>query len=206
MSELVLERAPLSAADREAAPAAAGAGFGIRLVARIIDFGLHSVVAWFGYAVLWIIVYAADTLITRGASVLVMRLDMPSFTEWLVGAMGYAAYHAIMERWYGASLGKLITGLVVLSEDGTRPALWQTWWRSMAVYLDQWLFGLPALASMHPPANQRCGDRWARTIVVRRRDVPASLRQPWANFVVSLTAGVSVDITLVMIGYLFRLL
>jgi hypothetical protein len=69
-------------------------------------------------------------------------------------------------------LGKLICGLVVVKENGQSCGLLAAFGRSLAFFVDSLFWGIPALISMSDSAKQqRLGDRWAKTMVVKRRDL-----------------------------------
>jgi uncharacterized RDD family membrane protein YckC len=94
----------------------------------------------------------------------------------LCGSTLYAA----MSEWIGgATLGKLACGLRVVSDDFSTVTFRGALVRAVAFFVDGMLFGLVALHAMQQSRmQQRYGDRWGRTLVVRVQAVPESDRGP----------------------------
>ena len=166
-----------------------GAGVGIRAAARIIDiiYGLFlGLVAGFigGIALL---ILEQMGLVAPGWQ---NRIEGGGPSEWAVSLLGTLLYHWLTEWVFGASLGKLICQLRVVSEDGQSITATQAFKRSLAYFWDALLFGLVAVHAMRQsPLNQRYGDRWAKTIVVKSRDVSAEARSGPEMFVLGLLMG-----------------
>jgi hypothetical protein len=49
------------------------------------------------------------------------------------------------------------------------------------------------------PANQRHGDVWAQTLVVRLSSIETSARPSWIRFVLVIAAALSLDLVLIFI-------
>jgi uncharacterized RDD family membrane protein YckC len=97
----------------------------------------------------------------------------------LVSFLGNTLYHAISECIGGASVGKLVCGLRVVSEDFTPVSFRGALIRSAVFPLDAVFFGLIAYRSMKRSSlAQRVGDHWGGTAVVSRRNFPAAARGP----------------------------
>ena len=170
-------------------PVLVGAGFWIRALARLIDY------AW---------TYALGVLVGINAGITLAILEALSIVEpgWadrvgqnnlltvILSLFGYVAYHTFCEGLHGASLGKLICGLRVRAQDlapcRMKPALQ----RSMAFYLDGMVFGAVGYMEMQKTLmEQRHGDRWARTVVVKTSQVPGEARRPNLQFPYAFALG-----------------
>lgn len=153
------------------------AGFAIRAGARIIDTLAYSVVA----------LVVGLTLGIVGA---ILNMAGLVGDEWLArleqtGALGYVAsfvaaiaYHTVSEWVAGTSLGKLICGLRVAREDLAPCGPGAALVRSIAYFLDGLFFGLVAYSAMSKSVTQqRYGDQWAHTVVVKARTAPQSAKR-----------------------------
>ncbi len=95
----------------------------------------------------------------------------------LYGALRLA-YHTLYEGASGATLGKRIAKLRVVSVDGGPVGFRRAFKRNLARLLDAVAFYLVALvvaAQPGPKRSQRIGDRWAGTLVVDARRAEATL-------------------------------
>ncbi len=163
------------------------AGFIIRAVARIIDvvvgilIGIPSTMAAF----------LLLTILGAQGSFQDWARQMQELSAWAIALslVGSTLYAAVAEWMGGATVGKLACGLRVLSEDFGPPTIRGTFIRALSFLIDGLLFGLPALHSMQQgPLQQRYGDKWGRTIVVKLREVPGSGQSP-IRMVVGLSIG-----------------
>jgi len=164
-----------------------GAGFGLRVLARVLD-----------YAVLYFAIFVASLFsgIMIGIFASLTGRPLPSnlgevgWQYYAATFIGFFLYHWICEGAHGSTLGKLICGLVVISEDGNPCGMKAAAGRSLAYYIDGLVFGLVAYFSMkESPKRQRLGDKWNDTMVVRRADVaPQVLRSSGRFLLVFLTA------------------
>ncbi len=72
------------------------------------------------------------------------------------------------ECFFTATLGHWLVGLKVIEEGGLKADFLQTIKRRLADIIDIFFFGIPAMISINKTVNnQRLGDLWAETIVVR---------------------------------------
>ncbi len=111
---------------------------------------------------------------------------------FLLSLLGVTAYHAISEYMGGASVGKLVCGLRVVGQDLGRMTMRSSTIRSLAFYIDGMFLGAVAYLNMsRSPANQRAGDRWARTIVLKRSHVPESIAFSGAETFFGILAGLA---------------
>jgi uncharacterized RDD family membrane protein YckC len=84
------------------------------------------------------------------------------------------AYYVALEGLFGATIGKYVVGVRVMSIDGGRPGIARATLRNVLRLVD----GLPALnilgvlSIVFSPERARIGDKLARTRVVFRQEVP----------------------------------
>jgi len=184
-----------------------GAGFWIRALARIIDMTFHLIGSFIALlpTTLFLVIYAGimntdfhqyfDKLVNGGTTLIL-------FIFSLAGAI---MFHSISEGLNGASLGKRICDLVVISDKQVLCSFKAAVGRSAAFYIDGLFFG--AVGAVHmsdTQLSQRLGDKWNHTIVCRRKKVhPSILESKYGLFTVFIFAIV-VDITLQSIGFILK--
>jgi uncharacterized RDD family membrane protein YckC len=171
-------------------PVTVGAGFWIRALARLVDtvygFALGVVAGVFG-AIIVPILEALSVVepgwgdrISQGSNL------MPT----LMSLVGYLFYYTTCEGLCGASLGKLVCGLRVLSEDLSPCSLKPAFVRSLAGFVDGLFFGVIGYMSMSKTlTQQRHGDHWARTVVVRNSQVPLGSKRSTTQYLLALALG-----------------
>jgi uncharacterized RDD family membrane protein YckC len=77
--------------------------------------------------------------------------------------------------------------------------------RNLAYYIDSFFFGLVAYSSMSKsPRQQRLGDKWAHTVVVKSATLPAGV--PAGNVGLAIALGTMAHVALSMAGVLSKLL
>jgi uncharacterized RDD family membrane protein YckC len=180
------------------------AGFGIRLLARIIDtiFGF-----FIGYAAG---IFAGTTIVGLADAGTIPpgwqeRLREFSLIPFGCGLLGNIAYHFFCEGVHGATLGKLCCGLRVVTEDGRPSNLKGAMIRTLAYYIDSFFFGMVGYDSMQKsPLNQRYGDQWGKTAVVKIKLMPAEAQRPSALFIAGLLIGVTCCAGMLAIGLIFK--
>ena len=81
----------------------------------------------------------------------------------------------------GTSIGKLCCGLNIVNLDGSPCSMTAAFKRDLAYYMDGLFFGLIAYESMKKgPLQQRYGDVWAKTVVVRKKEfLPSPMHPTW---------------------------
>jgi len=151
-----------------------GARFWVRAWGQIIDMVVHNVL-WFMSAIAFGVgvgIYAAAT--ATPVEPLTQKLfgNSWSWSDVLGACLGFTAYHAVMERLCGATVGKRLLGLLVVGSDGTPLRFRAALGRALAFNVDGLFFALPAYQAMKLPPHQRLGDRWCDTLVVKRSAVP----------------------------------
>lgn len=87
---------------------------------------------------------------------------------WLL-FLAWGGYFTILEGSFGATLGKMVVGVRVVTLDGEKISYGQAIVRRIGDFLDIYctcgLLGIILIKSSRN--NQRLADRWARTIVVK---------------------------------------
>jgi uncharacterized RDD family membrane protein YckC len=191
---------PLDGAEQETAPVtdkSPSAGFGIRLLARIIDWVFRYFIG-FAAAIL-----AAIVLTILGTSGVIApgwqeRLQDAGFAVVLFGILGDIAYHSFCEGIHGATLGKLCCGICVVTKDFKPSNLKGATIRSLGFLLDAMFFGLIGYNSMSgSPLNQRYGDVWGKTVVVKVKKLSPESRRSSTRFIVGLLVGAGCDLVIV---------
>jgi uncharacterized RDD family membrane protein YckC len=172
-----------------AQPAVVGAGFRIRALARVIDtvFGL-AVGRVAGSAALVVLLDLEALSVSHPGWRL--RIMHERMLLMLFGLVGVILYHTVCEGLHGSTLGKFVCGLNVLSEDCTPCCLWPAFVRSVGYFIDAIAFGLVAYLEMSRTLmEQRHGDHWVRTVVVKSLQVPEESKRSDARFFAVLVAG-----------------
>ena len=167
-----------------------GAGFWIRALARLIDSVVGLILGRFsGYAgSLILIALQLFNLVRPGWPMRILQERMLMIPFSLVGVV---LYHTACEGIYGATPGKFFCGLRVLSEDLKPCGLKAGLVRSLAYFIDALIFGLVAYFSMNKTsAQQRHGDHWAHTVVVKNAEVPQESKRSEFRLFGALVAGI----------------
>jgi uncharacterized RDD family membrane protein YckC len=100
----------------------------------------------------------------------------------------------------------MILGLTVLDATGGFCKPGAALGRELAYYIDALFFGIVAYASMNKSAcQQRLGDKWAHTVVVRRRSLQPAQRRSTGRFVAAVAASCLVYCALMLASLLTRL-
>jgi uncharacterized RDD family membrane protein YckC len=178
------------------------AGFGIRATARVIDMVLA-----FAVAIISVIIAMIVLAIKRQpGSPEAWGQAMGEFSLWGAAAsiLGNVLYHSISESVGGASLGKLVCGLRVVSEDFAPVSFRGAAIRSAAFFVDSMFFGWIGYRSMERSAlYQRLGDHWGRTAVVKTGAFRAAGRGP-ARVLVGLFLGLMTWVTVQVLLFVAR--
>lgn len=149
-------------------PIPAGAGFGIRLAARVIDLAYGFVLSLAVGIFTGVLFAVLQSMGLMGEEWLEV-LGAESNTDFLVGILAIILYHTCSEGIGSASLGKLILGLRVVQEDGRPCTFVGALKRDLAYMVDSLFFGLVGYSSMKKsPLQQRYGDKWGKTVVVKK--------------------------------------
>ena len=177
-----------------------GAGFGIRALAHIIDIILGMLLGLLAGFIAGFILSFLDVT-GRIAPGWIERAQGSNPLGMFLSLVGGLLYRSLGEGLYGATLGKLICRLRVLSPAGVPCNLLQAIKRGLAFYWDALFFGLVGYHSMQKsPLNQRYGDLWAKTIVAKTKDIPIPVnKSPWL-FILSFWLGTTCWLTLIVIS------
>lgn len=161
-----------------------GAGFGIRLGARAIDWVYGMMIGFVTGGVaggIFSVLAEMDRLPPDWPEL----LQQHQFVSVSFGLIATFLYGAIAEGTGSITLGKLICGLRVVQVN-ERPVTFQGAVVRNAVYfIDALFFGLVGYTAMsQTPLRQRYGDKWAGTIVVEASVFqPKPKRSAWRKFV-----------------------
>lgn len=188
-------------------PPAEGVRFLPRAGARLIDLVVHYVVALLAGLATGLAIGLYATARNVPVEPLLARLGEAGPFVFVISLLGWVASETVSEGLAGTTPGKLLFGLIVIREDGapcTFPAAVR---RSLAYLLDALFFGAVAYQSMNrSPLQQRYGDRWARTVVVRRSTLPAQRVPSSALIFFAILAGLAADGALLVAGWLIHIL
>jgi len=143
---------------------------GNRILAGIIDYGI---IYGFTFAMIFILGEPNDDsgYSLNGAPSLIPMIF------WLIMTVG-------LESGLGATIGNSISGLKAIPISGQNRKLTfvQSFKRHLLDPIDMFFFGLPAIITIrNTDKNQRIGDLWAKTIVVKTKSI-ASLNEPENQF------------------------
>lgn len=176
-----------------AAPEVEYAGFWVRAGARIIDTILLTVLSAIVGMILGIIGGILQAVGMLDPAWLT-RVQGVSLLGYLFGTLGFISYHALSEWLGGASIGKLILGLRVMNEDLQPCTFGGGLIRSAAYLIDGFCIGLVAYMTMNKSyRQQRLGDQWGRTVVVKASTAPASGKRSGTEILMGLAAGLAVS-------------
>ena len=132
---------------------------GRRILATIVDAIIFSIFYWV-LAVLF-----GSTSVEGGS--FAYSLGAIASLLYIVGVF---AYYLFMEGYLGQTVGKMLLGIKVVSEDtGGVPGLGAAAWRTVLRVIDGILFYAVAFVSvLATQKNRRLGDMAAHTLVVRK--------------------------------------
>lgn len=94
-------------------------------------------------------------------------LSIPYQIAWILPLTGYIAYYLILEYRLGQTVGKMLTGTVVVDEYGNRPSFRQVLLRFLVRHIP--LFN--ALSFFFYKDRRGWHDRWSGTYVVHKSSV-----------------------------------
>jgi uncharacterized RDD family membrane protein YckC len=182
------------------------AGFGIRFAARFIDALFGTLVGLIGGGVGG---FAVGILASLGhvQGDWLGAMKETSLAGYALSMLGGVLYQVTADAVGGASVGKLILGLRVTSEDLTPCTFRGALIRNTAYFLDAFFFGIPAYMAMsNSLLNQRYGDRWGRTVVMRASAVPPDSRKGAGLVALGLISGATLWGLLVALSLFLRVL
>lgn len=171
-----------------------GVGFIVRAVAKTLDLILHNLIG----VGLGLLVGIGIGVLTASAGQAVPEVNDEDLTIRLISGVmatiGFIFYNAICEAYYGATLGKLLLGIHVVNRKGEQISFGSAFVRALVFFIDQFFFGIVAYLSMKGSAlQQRLGDKWAGTVVVKRSEVQSSEIPSGCMFILVLLIGLLFD-------------
>jgi uncharacterized RDD family membrane protein YckC len=152
------------------------AGFGVRAAARILDTLATLLFGAIGGAAGGVLaaVLSLMGILPRGWLERIQGLSAGGFA---FGVLASVTYHTLAEGLGGASVGKALVGLRVTRDDLRPCGVGAAIKRNILYFVDSFFFGLVAYSSMSNSARQqRLGDKWGHTVVVRAASLPPNLR------------------------------
>jgi len=181
------------------------AGFWIRFAARFIDFAFLGFIGFFvaeGLLVALMLAGRRDLISEDGNYASAGLGLMPVFCFIFARFL----YQIICEAAGGITLGKLCCGLRVVRQDGSPCTVRGAFIRNLAYVLDsQFLGGVGYTSMKNSPLNQRYGDVWGKTAVIKSREMsPESKRGP-AHLACTLAFGVFIYAILFATGLLLKI-
>ena len=184
-----------------------GVGFGLRLVARLIDIAFHFIIALFTGFVLGfgLGVYAGMTHQPFAP----MWARATNIGLWSFGSalLGSVAYHTLSESLGGSTLGKRILSMTVVQENGSPCRFDSALIRSLGYFVDALFFGLIGYFAMKDKVTQqRYGDQWAHTIVCKREKAPPQGLRGGGQVALGIFAGAAADGLCLGLPYVIGLL
>jgi uncharacterized RDD family membrane protein YckC len=176
-------------------------GFGRRAGGRVIDL-LGAQAAGFGGGIVAAIVLAVLEAAGVVRSGWLQRFDHGLGFNFLTGTSA-AFLGAAISGWVGgASLGKAILGMRIVSTDGRRAGLGANLKRELVYVVDAFFFGLVAKSAMDAsPLQQRHGDRFADTTVVSAAALTGATVYPVLRMVLGVALGFLVQVVLLSLFF-----
>ncbi len=177
------------------------AGFRIRALARVIDM-------IFCTAMVYLAVHSSGNILLALVNAGVVSPDWyyhaPRFSLIVVifGIVAKVSYHSLCEGLHGATLGKFICRIRVVHQDGKPSTLPGAFIRSIAYLWDcQFLGAAGYYGSMEKsPLNQRYGDVWGKTLVLKNTEINQQNNRPISRFFLGLVWGAASYLALIILG------
>jgi uncharacterized RDD family membrane protein YckC len=183
-----------------------GAGFAIRAAARIADSFVHIAVSALAGVIGAIVLglLAREGIVHHGWQGKIRGLSALGMGAGLTATL---LLHVISEGVAGATPGKYLCGLRVALEDGRRCTGKAALIRSLSYFVDALFCGLIAYHAMQSsPLNQRFGDRWAHTVVIKARALPAGSAARSGPFAVAWTSAIFLNIVIQALALVLKAL
>lgn len=167
-------------------------GFGRRALARIIDL-VAGQLAGFGGGITAAIVLVALEAMGAAAPGWAQRFEHGFLFNMLVGSLASLFGHSVGATISGASLGKALLGLRVARVQGGRAGFKSQFIRELVYFIDGLFFGLVGKSAMDSsPLQQRHGDSWAETVVVRADSAAGHAVASTQRLIVGILVGLAV--------------
>lgn len=167
--------------------------FGIRFAGRLIDWVLHVVLGFVGGIVGTIVAAVLAAAGVLGPDWLARTQEVGWGWNLFWGLCAALMYEVACEGIAGTSVGKLVLGYRVVTTDLRPCTPLKALIRSLAYFIDAMFFGVVAYSAMSGSLlNQRLGDKWADTIVVKSAALPASARRSTGLVALGLLSGMAI--------------
>lgn len=177
-------------------------GFGPRFGARVIDTLAHWAIGYIAGLAGGILFVIAGHVRGESPQAYLQTVRNHYLLPFALSFLGMTFYVSLCESLHGSTLGKQLLGFVVLRESKRPCALWAAMGRELAIMLDGILFGLVgAYAMSGNRREQRYGDQWCRTIVIRRRSAPSDALRSDLRFFGILFLAVAMDGLCLLLPY-----
>lgn len=160
-----------------------GKGFGIRAAAYLLDaiaiFALDLIMGYVVSFVIGMVLFLLGIMVALDA-----RMNL--WVNLAIGVVNSLVYFGLFEALYGASPGKAYLRMRVVMEDGS-PCTWKAALvRGVLRFWDGFMLGIPGMASMQAPLNQRTGDQYAHTLVLAASNPAIQDQRDWIGFLAAL--------------------
>ena len=184
-----------------------GVSFWPRVAARLIDIGVHYIVAFSSGVLFGLLIAIAARLQHNPRALALLRRHSNGIALFLLSLLGSILLEAVCEGFHGSTLGKLLLGFVVVKEDGSPCRPRAALIRSLAYVIDALFFGLIGYLSMQKtPQQQRHGDEWAHTVVCHRSAISPQNLRGGGTFVAAFTMGTMADAVLIVSALVLKVL
>jgi len=182
-----------------------GAGFWIRALARSIDLLVHYAAVFAALILVMLALVIYCDLAHKDFNQFIAKLGPFTFLSALMSVLGALTYHALSESIHGSSLGKLVCGLVVVTDRATPCRFGAAFGRSAAFYIDGLFFGgIAAMSMADSSRHQRLGDKWCHTVVARRSAVPPGALRGASRFILAFVLALAGDMALSGAGLVLK--
>lgn len=175
-----------------------GQGFARRAVAYIIDNLIYIGVFLFMTLVVGLLITFISYILFPEYDV-VTDSTMQRWVSILLSIVLAVVYFASFEWLFGATPGKVLMSMRVVSDDGRPCGFKAAIIRAFLRYIDALFFAIPAYASMSSDERrQRLGDKAAHTVVVNKHDPLINGRRQGWNFLLATLVILFVDFLLAL--------
>ncbi|SRR5258708_31402526 len=137
----------------------------------------RRILAGFVDTLLWLIIFIIAAHFFGTSQVINSGGDInysTNLTGWpfLIFIICNLSYFVLLEELYGATLGKMLFGIKVVSENGSKITIKQSLYRNLLRIVDGFPYIIPNLVGLvvlsTNDKKQRIGDRVAKTLVVKK--------------------------------------
>jgi uncharacterized RDD family membrane protein YckC len=160
-------------------------GVGLRFLAHLID-SIFLIAAVASFDVIFFMGVDSVLRVVENTNIFFLLSPVISIVElviFLLFVVFFLTYPIIMEATQGATIGKKMLGLCVVTKDGM-PISWKaSIIRNLLRIVDLLFYGLVgAVLIWTSPTRQRLGDHVAKTVVIRRCSISTASEKSIGNF------------------------